>query len=138
MKTNTAALIIWWCEGTKARPDKRWKASKSMLCSVEVTNTDWRIVKIFADFLRNEVGIENSALRGQIQIHVGDNQNEIESHWSNMIGIPKAQFDRTIIRPVGNKPGKSKGTFKLRLYNKKVFLRLQAMLDEELRSIIGV
>lgn len=138
MKRKVIALIIWWCEGTKARPDKRWKESKSMLCSVEVTNTDWKIIKIFADFLREDVGIENKVLRGQVQIHEGDDQETLEMYWSKSIGIPRAQFDKTIVRPAGKKPGKSKGTFKLRLYNKKVFLRLQAMLDDELRSIIGM
>lgn len=127
------ALVIWWCEGTKVRRDKRWKNAYSY--AVEVINSNAEIVKIFADFLREDLNADVSKFRGQIQIHEGDNQDEIEDYWSREIKIPKTQFDKTIIRKRGNKPGKNKGTFKLRVYNKPLYLQLQKMLDQELLLI---
>lgn len=133
MKRKTIALIIWWCEGTKPRRDYRWK--NAYLYPIEVINSDPKIVRIFADFLRINLKVSNEKLRGQIQIHEGDNQKEIEKFWCRAIGIKKSQLNKTIIRAKGNKPGKNKGTFKLRVYNKKLHERLSEMLQKELKNI---
>lgn len=135
LKRRTIALIIWWCEGTKPRRSKQWK--NSFICPIEVINTDFRIIKIFADFLREELNVPNEKLKGQIQIHEGDNQKEIENYWTKAIGISKKQLNKTIIRPKGNKPDKNKGTFKLRLYNKPLYNKLEKLLNNELRVITG-
>lgn len=132
-KHQTIALIIWWCEGTKPRRSKIWK--NSIIKSIEVINCDSKIIKIFADFLRKQMKVSNDRLRGQIQIHQGDNKEKIENYWEEKIGIPKNQFDKTIIRPRGNKPNKNKGTFKLRLYDKKLYEKLEDMLKLELAEI---
>ncbi|MDO8610532.1 MAG: hypothetical protein Q7R95_08350 [bacterium] len=127
------ALIIWWCEGTKARQHKIYK--NTYYRAVEVINSDPRIVKIFADFLRNEMKVPNNRIKGQIQIHEGDHKDEIENYWVMKTGIPKNQFNKTIIREKGNKPNKNKGTFKLRLYDKIIFDKLKLMLEKELKYI---
>lgn len=129
------ALVIWWCEGTKPRRDKRWK--NSYYCPIEVINCDPKLVRIFADYLREDLGIPNQRLRGQIQIHEGDNQQEIEQYWVNAIGISQDQLNKTIIRKKGNKIGKNKGTFKLRLYGKALYEKLKSSLEDELRIISG-
>ena len=132
-KITTIALIIWWCEGTKARQHKRFK--NTYYCPVEVINTDPKIIKIFADFLRCEMKVLNERLKGQIQIHEGDDKEMIEKYWEKETGIPRDQFNKTIIREGGNKPNKNKGTFKLRLYDKILFNKLKAMLETELKHI---
>lgn len=130
---QTAALMIWWCEGTKARKDKRWK--NAYQCPIEVTNCNPKIIKIFADFLRCDLGVDQKKLKCQVQIHEGDSQEEIESFWENAIGIPRNQFNKTIVRKVGKKVGKNRGTFKLRTYDKSLYNRLILLLDEELEAI---
>jgi hypothetical protein len=132
-KHQTIALIIWLCEGTKPRQSKIWKNTYYM--PVEVINCDSKIIKIFADFLRIQMKVPNYRLRGQIQIHEGDNKEEIENFWEKETGIPKSQFNKTIIRPKGNKPNKNKGTFKLRLYDKPLYEKLLDLLKLELQSI---
>ncbi|MBI3366306.1 hypothetical protein HY041_01590 [Candidatus Roizmanbacteria bacterium] len=132
-KSRTIALIIWLCEGTKARQHKRFK--NTYYCPIEVINSDPKIIKIFADFLRKEMKVSNIRLKGQIQVHAGDNREEIEKFWAKETGIPRCQFNKTIIRPKGNKPNKNKGTFKLRLYDKNLFLKLKNLLELELKLI---
>jgi hypothetical protein len=129
-KRRTIALTLWWCEGTKIRRDYRWK--NAYLYPIEITNTDPRIIKIFADFLREDLHVQNHKLRGQIQIHDGDNKNRIENFWSKTLDIPKSQFNKTIIRPKGNRFKNLYGTFKLRTYNKNTFQKLQLLLKKEL------
>lgn len=132
-KIKSIALIIWWCEGTKKRQSKIWK--NTFYYPVEVTNTNPKPIKIFKDFLVKDLKVPNSKFKGQIQIHYGDNKQEIERFWIREIGISEKQLDKTIIRPKGNKPNKTKGTFKLRLYNKQVYNKLEKLLEKELKSI---
>lgn len=122
------ALIIWWCEGAKLRKDKRWK--NSYLYQIEVTNTDSRILKIFLNYLVKKYLVDISRIKGQLQIHKGDDQKNLEAYWSEALGIPLTQFNKTIIREAGNKPNKTKGTFKVRLYDKNIFNLLQSELDK--------
>ncbi|MAG59417.1 hypothetical protein CMO96_01350 [Candidatus Woesebacteria bacterium] len=130
---KTVALIIWLCEGTKPRRDKRWK--NAYLYPIEVINSNPKILKIFIDFLLIDLKVPIEKLHGQIQIHQGDDQNAIEDFWSESTGIPKKQFNKTIVRPKGNKPGKNLGTFKVRLYDRKLYKRLENMLKLSLAKI---
>ena len=132
-KRRLASLIIWWCEGTKARRDKRWK--NSYIRPIEVTNTDPKLIKLFMDFVRKDLQIEDIKLKAQIQIHKGDNQEEIEKFWSKISGIPLSQFNKTIVREVGKKVGKTRGTFKVRIYNQKKFEEMEKLLETELEEI---
>lgn len=134
-KRKLISLIIWWCEGTKIRKDKRWK--NSYIRAIEVTNTDPKLIKIFIDFLRFDLGIENIKLKAQVQIHKGDNQSEIEKFWSIVSGIPISQFNKTIVRKKGNKIGKNKGTFKVRTYDKIKFEEMKKLLEAELKEYDG-
>ncbi|HSX48938.1 MAG TPA: hypothetical protein VLE44_01635 [Candidatus Saccharimonadales bacterium] len=124
---DAVALTIWWCEGAKLRKDKRWK--NSFLYQIEVTNTDSRIIKIFLKYLREKHLVPLSRIKGQLQIHKGDNKDDLENYWSKELGLPLDQFNKTIVRLKGKKPDKTKGTFKLRFYNKNIFLLLQKDLD---------
>lgn len=130
-KRQLISLIIWWCEGTKPRKDKRWKNVYTH--PIEVTNCDPKIIKTFVNFLRNDLKIPEEKLHAQIQIHIGDNQEEIENFWSKISGIPINQFNKTIVRPKGNKPGKNKGTFKVRTYGQEAYKTLKKYLDRELK-----
>lgn len=125
-------IIIWWTEGTKTYQDKRWK---SWIYPVDVTNTNPKIIKLFLDFLRYDIKIDESRLKLQLQIHQGDDQELIESFWSKITKIPKDRFTKTIIRPKGNKIGKSMGTCKVRYSDKSTYLKLEDLLKNVLTSI---
>jgi hypothetical protein len=124
-------LILWWTEGTRSRRDKRWKRAVSY--PVEITNTDPRIIRLFLEFLRKDIGVIEKKLKVQIQIHEGDNQKKLENFWSRIAKIPKSRFNKTIIRPQGKKIGKSIGTCKIRYTDKKTYLKLKNQLEDILR-----
>jgi hypothetical protein len=126
-------IILWWAEGTKSRLDKRWKTARSY--PIELTNTNPAIIKIFVDFLREEMLVPNDKLRIQLQIHEGDNQQELEDYWSYITGVEKHNFNKTIVRPLGRKIGKSKGTCKVRFADKQRYLELEALLQTALAEI---
>ena len=121
-------LIVWWTEGSKAY--KRKENKNTWVYNVEVTNTNSEIIKVFLSFLRNDVGLDESRLKLQLQIHEGDNQEEIENFWSKLTKIPKNRFTKTIVRPTGNKIGKSRGTCKVRYSDKQRYLILDSLLKD--------
>lgn len=119
-------LTIWWTEGSKLRKS-RWN---SFIYSVEVTNTDPLIIKTFLSYLRNRLNVQSEKIKVQLQIHDGDDQKELEKFWEHATEIPLRQFNKTIVRPVGKKVGKSQGTCKIRVHNKKLFVELTGRLDK--------
>lgn len=130
MKYSLRMLIgisLWWAEGTKSKKDVRWKTAVSY--PVEVTNTDPKIIQAFLFFLRKDIGIEENRLKIQIQIHQDNNEKECERYWSNITNVPINRFNKTIIRPIGHKPGKTKGTCKIRYVDKNAYLELTKILQ---------
>ena len=123
-------IILWWGEGTKSRRDKRWKNARSY--PIEMTNTNPRMIKIFLDFLRYDLHVDETRVRLQLQIHEGDDQRFLEDYWSGITNIPRERLNKTIIRPVGKKVGKSRGTCKIRLADKALYLRLENLLQKTL------
>jgi hypothetical protein len=71
----------------------------------------------------------------QLQIHEGDDQEDLEQYWSNITGIPSNRFNKTIVRPAGNKIGKSKGTCKIRFVDKETYLKMEILLQKVLRDL---
>lgn len=130
---DAVGLTLWWAEGTKVRVDKRWKNTFNY--SIELTNTDPKIINLFLKYLRERMSVQNEKIKLQLQIHLGDNQEELESFWEEETGIPRCQFNKTIVRPVGNKIGKSRGTCKVRIYDKKLHILLLERL-ENLRGLV--
>ncbi len=128
-------LILWWAEGSKSRRNILWKNALSY--PIEITNTDPRIINLFLEYVIQELGIDRKRFKLQLQIHEGDDQKTLEAYWSNITGIPTSNFQRTIIRPIGNKVGKSKGTCKVRFSDKMVYNILQQKLNLLLENIPG-
>lgn len=75
-------LTLWWTEGTKLRKSKRWG---SLIYLAEITNTDPIIISLFLTYLRERLGVQDSKIKVQLQIHEGDNQDELEH--SNNYGV---------------------------------------------------
>jgi len=132
-KRQIVGLTIWWTEGTKAYLDKRWE--NTWIRNVDVTNTNPKIIKLFLNFLRKDIGINENRLKAQLQIHEGDNKIKIENYWSKIINIPLKRFTKTIIRPKGNKAGKSLGTCKVRYSDTPTYLKLESLLIIMLESM---
>ena len=131
-----AGLLLWWAEGSKSRRDKRWKGA--LTYPIEVTNTDSRIISIFLKFMYEVMNVEPARFSLQLQVHEGDDKGALEEYWARVTGIPLSRFQKTIIRPAGNKPGKSKGTCKVRFSDKVVYNALDQRLKLVLRTISGI
>jgi len=129
-RRSIVGVILWWAEGTKSRRDKRWKSARSY--PVELTNTNPAVIKVFVDFLREDLRISPERIHVQLQIHEGDDKTELEKYWSEITGVSTQRFNKTIVRPIGRKVGKSKGTCKVRFADKATYMKLEQLLGQVL------
>ena len=120
---------LYACEGTKARRDYRSKTR--LIYSIELTNSDTRIIKSFSLFLKRIIKADWNRVKGQLFIYPDLNEKKLKSIWSNASQIPLSQFQQSIV--LKEKTGKFKpnplGTFKIRYSCKKDFLKLHEMIE---------
>ena len=64
-KRQIVGIILWWTEGTKATKDKRFKNTWNY--TVDMTNTDSRIIKLFLEFLRKDIKIDETRLKSEFE-----------------------------------------------------------------------
>lgn len=121
--------MLYVCEGTKARVDRRYNR---LIYSIELTNSSPPIIKIFRLFLDNIIEIDKSRIRGQLFFYPDLDEKKLVKFWSKVSSIPSSQFNKSIC--LKEKDGKFKanpfGTFKIRYNSKDDFLRIQRIIDE--------
>ncbi|MDO8602507.1 MAG: hypothetical protein Q7O04_01495 [Candidatus Omnitrophota bacterium] len=122
--------ILYSCEGTKLRRDKRRK-NEIYYWAIEFTNSNPKLIKLFATFLRKIIKIEENKLKGQLIVYNDIQKKKLEKFWSTISGIPLFNFNKTVILSAKNslyKPNPN-GTFKVRYHSKEVFKRLDRILN---------
>jgi orotate phosphoribosyltransferase-like protein len=73
-------LMLYWAEGAKTGS------------VVSVTNSDPFVIKAFVLWLRQCLAVDLDQLRGEVHLYPDIDVNEAEAYWSEVIGIPRAQF----------------------------------------------
>lgn len=136
MNLNQLKIIgamLYVCEGTKARIDKRYNR---LIYSIELTNSDPKIIKAFRLFLDEIIKIDKLRIRGQLFYYPDLNENNLIKFWSEISAIPPSQFNKSICLKI--KDGKFKanpfGTFKIRYSCKNDFLKLQSIIEKTWRD----
>lgn len=81
-------LTFLWTEGSKFR--KR----------VEVTNTDPRMLKMFSVFLLEICNVEQSKIKGRLQIHEGNSIPKATKFWAENCSIDEKNITVTVRKPV--------------------------------------
>jgi hypothetical protein len=129
-----AGAILYACEGTKLRKDSRYK--NTYLYSIEFTNSEPRIIRLFLRFMYEILGIDPAKVRGQLFLYPDLEQEVVRESWSAQTGIPLEQFQKIIMLKA--KVSKFKpnplGTFKVRYTKKADFLKLQSIIDSVWRD----
>jgi len=129
-----AGASLYACEGTKLRKDPRYK--NTYLYSIELTNSNPRIIKLFMRFLLEELEVNVRKLRGQLFVYKDHNIKKLVRFWSKVSNIPDNQFHKVIV--LKNKNSKYKpnllGTFKIRYSSKTAFLKLQSIINDVWRG----
>ena len=77
-----AGLMLYAGEGAKAGG------------TVEVANTDPRLIRFFCEWLRTHFVIDESRMRFCVYLHLGLDLDSAEKHWSAVTGIPRTQTNK--------------------------------------------
>ena len=126
-KLKIIGAMLYCCEGTKARIDKRYNR---LNYAIELTNTDYKIINIFSEFLRVVIKPDWKRVKGQLFYYPDQDKNELIEYWSEKSGVPINQFHQCILMKSNPrfKPNKY-GTFKIRYFCKEDYLKLQGIID---------
>jgi hypothetical protein len=134
----TAGLIAYLCEGTKLRKNNKYK--NTYYYSIEFTNSDPFLIKLFVEFLRTIVIIKEPKLKCQIFIYNDLKKEDLESFWSKITGIKLSNFNKTIILKPKNMTNKLnlRGTCKLRYHDKSAFLKLNKLIIKNIGAELNL
>lgn len=82
-----AGVVAYWAEGTK---DKPWRNSQQ----VKFVTSDPRMIRFFLAWVRL-VGIGVESCMFQLSIHESGNEPRALEYWSDVVGAPLDQFQKT-------------------------------------------
>jgi len=124
-----AGALLYVSEGTKLRKDPRYK--NTYIYTIELTNADPRIIKLFMRFLLEEIKVDPKKIRAQLFVYQDHDIKKLVRFWSDESGIPSDQFHKVIVMKSQNSKYKPNplGTFKIRYCGKNAFLKLQTIID---------
>jgi transcriptional regulator with XRE-family HTH domain len=100
--THAAGCMLYWAEGSKSRK------------AVQFVNSDPAMVRFFANFLRNEVGVADEACRIDCNLFAdhAERQREIEQFWLDALELPRLCLRKSTVN-VYSKHSKKKRQNKL-------------------------
>jgi len=129
-----AGAILYKCEGNRLRRDKRYPNTFHYV--IEFTNSDPALIKLFLEFLRKIIKINEKRLHGLLFIYDDLNQKRIEKFWSSVTKIPIENFYKIQILHAKNSKYKPNplGTCKIKYASKEAYLKLNNIIKEKLAS----
>jgi hypothetical protein len=77
---HMAGCLLYWAEGTKSR---------NTVC---LANSDINMVRFFAEFLRQSLGVKSEEMTLRLNVYTGNGLSvrEIENHWLDSLQLPRS------------------------------------------------
>lgn len=109
--------MLYWSEG--------YKSGKG--CTVDLANSDSKMILMFLRFLREVYRIEETKLRILLYCYGDQNKDELIKFWSKLTKIPKNQFSKPYVRKDFRSDGRKMehGMIHLRYSDKKLLLEIK-------------
>ena len=114
-----AGLMLYWAEGHKSK-------------KVGVSNSDPNIIEFMMEWLRRYCNADNSRFKPFLNLHSGQNENEIKEFWSRIIKLPKEQFGKSYIKKEGTGHRKNilyQGTLRIDVCNSNLLYKILGWID---------
>lgn len=114
-----AGLMLYWGEGHKSN-------------NVGVTNSDPDIFKLMMEWFRIYCNIDNAKFKAYLNLHSGQDEDEIKEFWSKVIKLPKEQFGKSYIKKEGTGHRKNilyKGTLRITICNSNLLYKILGWLE---------
>jgi hypothetical protein len=106
-----AGVVAYWSEGSKRQKD------------VVFANSDPLLVRLFIDWARRYLNLDQDRFTAKLHLHAGQNEDERKEFWSAVTVIPTGEFRKSFIKPEGT------GHRKNVLYNGTIQVRLTRSTD---------
>ncbi|MBI3256134.1 MAG: hypothetical protein HYZ63_04150 [Candidatus Andersenbacteria bacterium] len=84
-----SGLMLYWAEGGKGGK------------CLQICNADPALIKFIMHWFRSALHISEDRFTGSIHYHEGQNEDTIKQFWSELSGIPLAQFNKSFKKPPG-------------------------------------
>ena len=113
---------LYWGEG-----------SKTSRGTLGFTNSDPRAIQVMMRFFREVCGVKDGKFRAHAMLHPHLKPERAEIYWSDVSGIPRAQFYKTSMQH--NKSSKNKkdslpnGTFTINVHDTVLYLKVMGWLE---------
>lgn len=117
--TFVGGLMLYWAEGSKGSS------------GAEIANSDPRVIGFMTKWFEKFFHKPPKTLKIHMHLHTGQNEENMKKYWSQLTGVPLANFQKSFIKPEGS------GYRKNVLYNGTVKLRMSGASTYALYSILG-
>ena len=120
-----AGLMLYWAEG-----DKKHK--------VGISNSDPELIRFMMRWFRRICGVSDNRFKVHLNIHSGQNENEIKKFWSKVIGLPVSQFGKSYIKKEGTGYRKNilyNGTIKISICDKNLLYKVLGWIEGVVKKI---
>ena len=128
-KLRIAGIMIYWSEGARLNPITR-------AATVDLANSNPRMVRLFLKFLRRICGIDENRLRVLLYCYADQDQEALKRYWSQITEINLKQFSKPYVRKdfLPEKKGKMKyGLVHIRYCDKKLLIQIEKWIEDYLR-----
>ena len=131
-KLKIAGIMLYWAEGAKS---PRRYHGQSRGGTVDLANSDPRMIKLFLKFLRKICGVDEQRLRVHLYCYADQNVNSLKKYWRKITGISLKHFIKPYVRQdfLLEKSGKMKyGLVHIEYSDKKLFLQIKNWIEQYL------
>ncbi len=115
-------IALYWGEGSKTNRG-----------SVQMVNTDPRLIKISMKFFRDICNVAEERFRGHVHLHPHLDVKQAEEYWSLHSGIPLQQFFKTSMQQSRSSKHKRDslpyGTFSIYVCDTELFLKIKGWTE---------
>jgi len=119
-----AGIMLYWAEG---------KTTERAPCTLELNNSDPKLLEIYCHFLRNYLKISQLQLRARLFLYPDLNEDKIKIFWSELLDIPLSQFIKSYISESRSSVTKSKlqyGTCSVYINSKDLRITIAVWIEQ--------
>jgi predicted DNA-binding protein YlxM (UPF0122 family) len=120
---RVAGAMLYWGEG--------FKSEKGSI--VDFTNSDYKMIIIFLNFLRRIYRINEKKLRVLLYCYSNQDTKKLINFWSRLTKIPEDQFTKPYIRKdfdTNTHRKMQNGLIHIRYCDKKLFLEIMKLINQ--------
>lgn len=131
-KLKIAGIMLYWAEGSKLNV-------KSKRFTVDFTNSNPVMIKIFLRFLRHICRIGEHKLRAYLYCYANQNVDHLIDYWHKLSNIPLKQFTKPYIRKDFSLSKRNKmkyGLIHIRYSDKRLLLQIEKWIEQYLNKAI--